>query len=320
VSDDEKRALRRVFDATPGLAASLRLTDKDVAAQIYIALGQAKSWAPLFAGAPGTAAQNLLDADASAALRLAVDGPALLEKLLSLDPALKNALAQFSADLEKRLGLHLERDLLRNLAGKATLSFAGFDKDLITVALDRARRGETLSRMHFVFAAELRDKAALEKMLASAKALLDSRGAAARLALVEKAHPAAKFYELTFKRRPVLQAAVVGSTLLLTLGTGRMEKTLDLAAGKGKTLEAATASELRRALAVEAPVALGLAFAPLLASLRALDFGPPGGRGAALRAFVNDRLAPLFQAFGELGAQARFDGAGVRIDALLRGK
>ena len=151
------------------------------------------------------------------------------------------------------------------------------------------------------------------KVLASAKQLLDARGAASPLGLAEKAVAAGKFHELTYKGRPALSLAVSGDTLVLTLGVGRMEKALAASGGTNP-------SALQRALSADAPIALGVSFPALLAALRTLDFGPPGSRGAPAAAFVNARLAPLLGAFGDLAAAARFDGAGLRIDLGLRGK
>lgn len=320
LSDDEKRSMRRFFDVLQGVALSVALDERELRVEAYLSLAQAQSWAALFTAQPKPALARFVDAQALAVARLSVDGVALLAKALELDPALKNALGQWSAELEQRMGLHVERDLLRNFSGQVVAVLHGLDPQLLAVALDPRRRAETLNHLQLVVVAELRDKAALERALRGAVDLVQKRGAAGRLGLQEKAVGAAKYYELRYSGRVVLAAALIDEVLVLTLGNGRMEKTLELLAGKGTALAASSDSVTRTAVTSDAVLAAGLRTAGLAEALRTLDLTALGPKGAAVKATLAERLIPLLLSYEALSAQARFDGQGVKVQAALRSK
>jgi hypothetical protein len=319
VSEDEKQSLRHIYDVLRGLAIAVNLTEKDVLAEMYAVLGEAGGWGTVLRGGADFALGRFLESGAILVAKAQVDGPALLDKILTLDPGTRTKLNRASADFEKRTGVHLERDLLRNLTGRFAAALSGIEPALVEVMASRTREEETIAQFHVVVAAEIKDAAAFEKVVARAVEFLGKR-AGARTALVLREHGGVKFHELTFKKKPLLAVAIVDGVLVATLGRGRMEKTLDLIAGKsGKSVLQEIDPAAREALAADHNAVFYLRFGSLLDALKGLNLKPLGRRGAAFKAILETRVGPLFSNLRDLVLTGKFDGQGIKLRAALRG-
>jgi hypothetical protein len=320
VSEDEKRNLRRIYDVLRAFAISVDLTEKDIRAELYAHLDQASQWAPILAGAADFPLGRFLEAGSGVVAKLSVDGPKLLEKVLSLDPGTKTKLARTATDLERRLGVNLDKDLLRNFTGRFSAAFLGVEKDIAAAVASPKRRLEVFHHLHLVGAAELRDAGALREAVSKARDFLRKR-TGARLALTEKDHGGLKYWELSFLKARIFSAALLENVLVVTTGKGRMERTLDLVAKKGaKSLLEEVEPAVKQALASASNAVLHVNLAALLSYVQALDLRPLGKRGALMRTFIRGKLSAILGKLADATAVLRFDGQGVRLEATLRGK
>ena len=315
----------------PGAALSVSLTAKDVVVEAYLSVAESAQLAPrgaredqlgtLFPKAEGFSLARFVDSGAIAALKGTMNGVALLERVLSLDPSLKSRIAQFSADLEPRLGVHLERDLLRNVTGRLAFALVALDPDVLKAAVDASRPGQVLRHTHFVLAAELKDKAGVEKTLATAAVFLRKRPGA-KLVVRERDVGAVRVRDFSLGGGPtVFSAGIVDDVLLLTTGVDRFTRTLAAAApGAPGSMATAAASDVGKAFAADQNLVLSLRFDVLLAALRAFDLTGAGARGAEAKGFVEQRLYPALSALSDLTVQVRHDGQGLKVQASIRGK
>jgi hypothetical protein len=321
VGEEEKRSLRRLYDVLKAVAVGIGLTEKDLRAELYVSLSEAAQWASVFTAGADFPLGRFVDSGAMITVKATVDGPGFLEKILDLDPGTRTQLAAFSTNLEKRLGIHLERDLFRNLSGRVAAALVGMEPDLVQVATDPRRRAETLFQLHAVAAAELKNPDALRKAIQTAQEHLKRRAPDSKLSLAERSHAGTLCYELIYEKRPMLTFAVVEGVLLAAVGKGRLEKTLDLAAGKaGKSLLQEIEAEAKTALTAPNNAAVYANLGAILAGLRGLNLRSLGKRGAETRAVIDTNLSALLSKLKDLIAEGRFDGQGVRLQALLRGR
>jgi hypothetical protein len=321
VGEEEKQSLRRLFDVVKAVAVGVSLTEMDLRAELYVSLGEAAQWATVFSAGADFALGRFIDAGAMITVKATVDGPALLDKILSLDPGTRTQLAALSSNLEKRLGIHLERDLLRNLGGRVAAALVGLEPDLLRVATDPRRSAETLSQLHAVAAAELKKPEALKTAIRTAQEHLKRKGPQSRLALKEKSQGGTLCYELFYENRPMLSFAIVDGVLLVAVGKGRLEKTLDLVAGKGgQSLLAVVEAEARTALVAPNNAVVYANPGAILAGLRQLNLQSLGKEGAQMRNVIQTNLTALLSKLKDLIVEGRFDGQGVRLQASLRGR
>lgn len=318
IPEEEKRGLHRLFELFPGVAASVSFTQKDVVLEAYLSVAVSAQLAALFPKAEGFPLARFVDGDAIAALKGTLGGAALVERALNLDPSLKSRITQFSGELEPRLGISLERDVLRNVTGRLAFTLAALDPELMKVAMDPARAAQVVRHLHLVFAAELKDRAGMEKTLATAAKFLRKRPGA-KLVVRERDAGAVRVRDFSLGGPTLFSAAIVDDVLLLSTGLGRLDKAV-AAAAPGAAGALAATSELGKAFAADQNVVLSLRFDALVATLRALDLAGLGARGAEAKAFFEQRVYPALAPLSDLTAQARFDGQGVKVLASLRGK
>jgi hypothetical protein len=307
---EEKESLRRIYEVLRGLAFAVSLSEKKIQVDGFAALDHAAEWAAIFARTTDRSVSRFLPPEAALSAQLAVDGPALLAKMLALDPGTKTRLVHAAAALAPRLGIDMDRDLLGNFTGRFALAFSGADPDLVALVLDPRRRGELLTHLHVIAAAELKSPATLREVLDRAAAALAKRPDG-RIRFAVRAHGTNKFYELSSGQTLLLSLAVVENTLLAALGRGEMVKALERAGGREAGPHAAASGQ--NALA-------RVDLARLAAELRSLDLGKLGKGAVRLKAAIDRELAPLFGQFHDLVALGRFDGQGLRLEATLRVK
>jgi hypothetical protein len=226
ITDHEKRIAKATFDAFPAAAFSLRLDPRDAHLEGRVLLGPAGKWAEVFAAPAGAfALARFVDPNAVASAKLRLDGESLWRRLLALDPSLEARLRRFGAALEKRLGVHVERDLLQNLGGHAVLELAAIDPATPAQAANPPREA-LRSRFDFVLAATLKDEAAMDRALAGAVSFAQEQPDAG-LRLRERVYKGTKVRDLTAGGEPPLSIALLPKVLVLASSEGRLERVLD---------------------------------------------------------------------------------------------